>query len=115
KRCAAAKIFQRIRLEQIEKQWLSSRMQRIGFEVDSDALLSAISASRESLEKSDNVADLLLEEAKLTKTLYRLASRAVKYGEFTRSKRGSGIDAANRLLDHGNYLSYGLAATAAWV
>ena len=38
-----------------------------------------------------------------------------RYGEFTRAKRGSGTDAANRFLDHGNYLAYGLGATATWV
>ena len=30
-------------------------------------------------------------------------------------KNGSGSDPANRFLDHGNYLAYGLGATAAWV
>ena len=28
---------------------------------------------------------------------------------------GGGVDVANRYLDHGNYLAYGLAATAVWV
>jgi CRISPR/Cas system-associated endonuclease Cas1 len=28
---------------------------------------------------------------------------------------GGGLDLANRFLDHGNYLAYGLAATAVWV
>lgn len=38
------------------------------------------------------------------------------YGdEFTRAKRGTGTDPANRFLDHGNYLAYGLGATACWV
>ena len=32
-----------------------------------------------------------------------------------RAKRGAGTDPANRFLDHGNYLAYGLAATATWV
>ncbi|MFT8597661.1 type I-F CRISPR-associated endonuclease Cas1f [Acetobacter orientalis] len=41
--------------------------------------------------------------------------RPVGYGTFTRAKRGSGIDPANRFLDHGNYLAYGLGATTAWV
>jgi CRISPR-associated protein Cas1 len=44
-----------------------------------------------------------------------MAARAVKYGEFTRAKKGTGTDPANRFLDHGNYLAYGLAATATWV
>ena len=39
----------------------------------------------------------------------------VGYGDFTRAKRGSGSDPANRFLDHGNYLAYGLGATATWV
>ena len=32
-----------------------------------------------------------------------------------RAKRGTGSDPANRFLDHGNYLAYGLGATATWV
>jgi len=39
----------------------------------------------------------------------------VNYGEFVRAKRGTGSDSANRFLDHGNYLAYGLGATATWV
>jgi CRISPR-associated protein Cas1 len=44
-----------------------------------------------------------------------MAARTVGYGEFARAKRGSGTDPANRFLDHGNYLGYGLGATATWV
>jgi CRISPR-associated protein Cas1 len=58
---------------------------------------------------------LLTEEARLTKALFKLAVDATGYGDFTRAKRGSGADPANRFLDHGNYLAYGLAATATWV
>jgi CRISPR-associated protein Cas1 len=47
--------------------------------------------------------------------LYRLASAGSGYGDFTRAKRGDSLDAANQFLDHGNYLAYGLGATAAWV
>ena len=32
-----------------------------------------------------------------------------------RSERGNSIDLTNQLLDHGNYLAYGLGATACWV
>ena len=39
----------------------------------------------------------------------------MNYGDFSRSKRGGGLDPANRFLDHGNYLAYGLGATACWV
>jgi CRISPR-associated protein Cas1 len=58
---------------------------------------------------------LLTDEARLTKHLYRLACKATAYGEFIRAKRGESADAANQFLDHGNYLAYGLGATAAWV
>jgi len=51
----------------------------------------------------------------LTKALFKLAVDTVGYGDFTRAKRGTGTDAANRFLDHGNYLAYGLGATATWV
>ena len=58
---------------------------------------------------------LLTDEARLTKALFKLAADTTRYGEFTRAKRGTGTDAANRVLDHGNYLAYGLGATATWV
>ena len=60
-------------------------------------------------------AALLTEEARLTKTLFKLACDATGYGDFTRAKGGSGGDPANRFLDHGNYLAYGLGATTTWV
>ena len=55
---------------------------------------------------------LLSAEAHLTKQLYKLATRAIGYGDFTRAKRGTGTDPANGFLDHGNYLAYGLAVAA---
>jgi CRISPR-associated protein Cas1 len=58
---------------------------------------------------------LLTAEAEMTKGLYNLAVDAVGYGDFTRAKRGEGTDVANRFLDHGNYLAYGMGATATWV
>jgi CRISPR-associated protein Cas1 len=47
--------------------------------------------------------------------LYKLAATATRASEFTRAKRGEGIDLINGFLDHGNYLAYGLGATSAWV
>lgn len=116
KRLAAAKAFQIIRLGQIKKQWLSPSMQREdGFIVNRDQLLGLLNSSKIALEQCHTNNDILVQEAMLTKALYKIAVNAVKYGEFTRSKRGSGTDFANRFLDHGNYLAYGLGATAAWV
>jgi len=85
------------------------------FGVNAGQLESLLNTTRASLDNCQNNNDILALEAKLTKALYKIAVNAVGYGEFTRSKRGSGLDCANRFLDQGNYLAYGLGATAAWV
>jgi CRISP-associated protein Cas1 len=115
-RLAAAKACQLARLLRIQDHWINSRPLRdAGFDVNRDVLDNLLAKARVSVEAAPNVADLLTEEARLTKQLYKLAANAVQYGDFVRSKRGSGSDAANHFLDHGNYLAYGLGATATWV
>lgn len=116
KRLKAAIAFQRVRIKQIEKHWLNERFNKQEkFAVQQTALLNLLEKFEKSLITCTSVQYLLLQEAVLTKTLYKLAAEATKYGEFTRAKRGGGADIANRYLDHGNYLAYGLAATACWV
>lgn len=115
RRLAAAKAFQRARLQRIRQGWSSRLSIEAGFEIDTGVLDRAIQTSLVNLDAAPDTAWLLTEEARLSKQLYMLAARASRYGEFTRAKRGSGTDAANRFLDHGNYLAYGLAATATWV
>ncbi|QLR42503.1 type I-F CRISPR-associated endonuclease Cas1 [Enterobacter sp. RHBSTW-00994] len=116
KRLQAAKQFQLVRLQQIEKHWSGLRMQReTAFQPDNDALQTILERARNGMEHASDHTSLMLQEAQLTKSLYRLASQTVGYGDFTRAKRGGGSDMANRFLDQGNYLAYGLAAVAAWV
>lgn len=116
KRLEAAKAFQRVRLDYIGKYWTNSRLLTdSGFQVNESVLLSALESSRQRLDSAEDNTALLTEEARLTKRLFKLAVDAVGYGEFTRAKRASGTDPANRFLDHGNYLAYGLGATATWV
>lgn len=116
KRLEAAKRFQAIRLAQIEKRWLSTSMQRDSlFQPDPQSLCGLLQRARDEMRQSENHTLLMLAEAKLTKALYKTVSQTVGYGDFTRAKRGGGIDIANRFLDQGNYLAYGLAAVAAWV
>ena len=116
KRLEAAKAFQRVRLDYIGKYWTNSRtLADSGFQVSESVLLEALESSRLRLDSAEDNTALLTEEARLTKRLFKLAVNAVSYGEFTRAKRGSGTDPANRFLDHGNYLAYGLGATATWV
>ncbi|EPA8652288.1 type I-F CRISPR-associated endonuclease Cas1f [Photobacterium damselae] len=113
-RLTAAKAFQHQRIKQIRKQW--QRLEnKYDFAYNAELLDSALQRFSDNIETCQTSQDLLLLEATTTKTLYKIACHAVQYGEFTRSERGNSTDIANRFLDHGNYLAYGLAATACWV
>lgn len=116
KRLQAAKLFQLARLEFIKKQWLQNRsFQEFGVIKNKETFLETLQASLIAIEHKTSTIDLLAEEARLTKRLYALVAQNTSYGEFKRAKRGTGTDPANRFLDHGNYLAYGLGATATWV
>lgn len=115
-RLQAAKRFQSARLSRVQHQWsrlASERHPR--FQPDLGALAVCLDQSAAAISAAPDGTALLTEEARLTKKLYRLASEATSYGDFARSKRGEGADIANQFLDHGNYLAYGLGATATWV
>ncbi|HAF53729.1 MAG TPA: subtype I-F CRISPR-associated endonuclease Cas1 [Thauera sp.] len=115
-RLCAAKAIQQARLARISEHWLNNRaLGEAGFTVPDKRLEAALKASRLAIDSAPDNTALLTEEARLTKTLFKIACDATDYGEFTRAKRGSGGDPANRFLDHGNYLAYGLGATATWV
>ncbi|GAB7537295.1 type I-F CRISPR-associated endonuclease Cas1f [Burkholderia sp. 3C] len=114
-RLQAAKHIQTARLNRIKKIWNSRAMREAGFEIDADRLQTLIRQFEKQIDTCTDVTALLTSEARLTKALFKLAVDAVGYGEFTRAKRGTGADVANRYLDHGNYLAYGLGATATWV
>jgi len=115
-RLAAAKAFQTARLDRLPQHWLRNKsLKDQGFAMDSAQLDVLLGPSRLAVLAARDVTALLTEEARLTKQLYRLAVQATGYGDFTRSKRGDHVDTANRFLDHGNYLAYGLGATAIWV
>ena len=115
-RLDAAKQLQLARLDRVQAHWHNSRSLRDGqFRVDEQALQGLLAQSRAAIQVAIDTTELLTSEARLTKQLYKLAARATGYGEFVRSKRGEEIDIANSFLDHGNYLAYGLGATATWV
>ncbi|KRW59048.1 type I-F CRISPR-associated endonuclease Cas1f [Pseudomonas sp. TTU2014-080ASC] len=114
-RLAAAKSFQRARLNRIRQSWQSRTFRDAGFNIDYAELERALDASLRTLENLPDNTHLLTEEARLSKQLFALAARASGYGDFVRAKNGTGGDPANRFLDHGNYLAYGLAASATWV
>lgn len=114
-RLTAAKHFQRARLQRIRQSWQSRALRDSGFEINATELEKALDASLATIDSVPDNAHLLTEEARLSKHLFALAARATGYGDFVRAKKGSGGDPANRFLDHGNYLAYGLAASATWV
>ncbi|HAY09586.1 MAG TPA: subtype I-F CRISPR-associated endonuclease Cas1, partial [Thauera sp.] len=115
-RLNAAKAIQQARLTRIAAHWINNpRLAEADFVVPRERLEAALEASRRAIVAAPDNTALLTEEARLTKTLFKLACDATDYGEFTRAKGGSGGDPANRFLDHGNYLAYGLGATATWV
>lgn len=115
-RLKAAKAFQRARLQRIADYWPRNReLQEAGFAVRHEELAELLQSATLAVEAAVDTEALLTGEARLTKSLFRFASRATQYGDFTRAKRGTGTDPANRFLDHGNYLAYGLGATATWV
>ena len=114
-RLMAAKAFQQARALRIGEQWQQRALKDAGFAPDAARLDALLSKTRRNIEQAQDNASLLTEEARLTKALFKLAVDTVGYGDFTRAKRGTGGDPANRFLDHGNYLAYGLGATASWV
>ncbi len=60
KRLAAAKVFQLVRLDQIEKHWLSPRMQREdSFTVNCDQLVALLNSTRAALNQCKNNSDIL--------------------------------------------------------
>lgn len=114
-RLAAAKAVQMARTQRIAEEWQQRALKDAGFVPDRARLADLLERTRRQIELAEDNVSLLTEEARLTKALFKLAVDTVGYGDFTRAKRGTGGDPANRFLDHDNYLAYGLAASAAWV
>ncbi|MEA5667116.1 type I-F CRISPR-associated endonuclease Cas1f [Stenotrophomonas sp. MH1] len=114
-RLVAAKQLQQLRLQRLSLQWQQRALREAGFAVDTAQLDALLQSSRCTIEVAQDTTALLTEEARLSKALFKLAVDTVGYGTFSRAKGGTGTDPANRFLDHGNYLAYGLGATACWV
>lgn len=117
KRLQAAKAIQQFRIDFTLKHWLKNKsFIDNGFVVSESQLESALSRFKQDVDTADGTQPLMLAEARLTKLLYKIVCNTLAHDDsFTRAKGGRGIDPANRFLDHGNYLAYGLGATATWV
>lgn len=114
-RLKAAKQLQHCRLLFIEKIWSSNRdLAKYGLNF-SDELRITMREYEEQNNNASSITQLLTNEARFTKLLYKFTASSLLRSEFTRSREGDGSDLANSFLDHGNYLAYGLAATVLWV
>lgn len=115
RRLAAAKMLQYARIEFTRRHWQKPKFRDGGFVIGTDNLNESLDQFRSDVEQAIDVMGLFAVEGRATKRLYAFATQAIKYGEFSRTKQGQSSDPANRFLDHGNYLAYGLGATATWV
>lgn len=110
-RFQAALSLQNKRLNYIEKFWAKHDWQ-----VDMSQVLALCQAFRNEFKQAKTLTSLLTAEGRMSKSLYSQAIRASRYWQvnFVR-EHGKNSDKANQFLDHGNYLAYGLAASACWV
>ena len=114
KRLNAAKKIQLSRMEFIKNVWAKDRdLQAEGFYIDDIDINSAFKKFKKNISKAENVNTLLVVESHLAKDLYRISADRVQYNNFVRKHQSK--DKANIFLNHGNYLAYGLSATALWV
>ncbi|MCF7859724.1 MAG: type I-F CRISPR-associated endonuclease Cas1f [Candidatus Cloacimonetes bacterium] len=114
KRLKAAKYLQNKRLGFIEKIWSSdSFLEQNQFYIDDLSISTTIKNYRGKIATAKSVNELLQTEALLTRILYKYAAEKTDLSGFTRDRDSS--DTANKFLNHGNYLAYGLAATTLWV
>ena len=114
KRFLAAQQVQRLRIQYMQRVWSSDRdLQDEGFNTDDDDIQKALQRFLSRIDDNKNITELLLTEAQLTKSLYKIAANRTKQTDFVRQH--DSVDDANAFLNHGNYLAYGLAATTLWV
>jgi len=114
KRLQVAKQFQQQRIAYLQKVWGKDRdLKDEGFTLDNLNIKQALTTFSRKIEHCQDVTNLLLVEAQLTKSLYKIAAKNTKQKDFTRQH--DSMDDANAFLNHGNYLAYGLAATTLWV
>jgi CRISPR-associated protein Cas1 len=114
KRLRAAKQFQQLRLDYLRRTWAKDKdLKAEGFNIEDEDIARALAGFAAKIEHANNVTELLLTEAQLTKNLYKVAVNRTQQKDFVRNY--DSVDDANVFLNHGNYLTYGLAATTLWV
>ncbi|UOO82563.1 type I-F CRISPR-associated endonuclease Cas1f [Uruburuella testudinis] len=111
KRLQCAKQLQQMRLQTIAQCW-----PKLNWQYDTGRLNNLLTQFSAAFATAADSMSLLAAEGRLTTALYALANQATQQDAlFRRSTRGERSDPANIFLDHGNYLAYGIGATACWV
>ncbi len=114
KRLLVAKELQHARINYLRKVWAKDRdLKMAGFDINDSVIAAALDAHDGQISLAAKTSYLLAAEAKLTKQLYKLAAQQNNMTDFVREREAT--DKANGFLNHGNYLAYGLAASALWV
>ncbi|GKS68078.1 CRISPR-associated endonuclease Cas1 [Nitrosomonas sp. PY1] len=114
KRLWVAKHFQLMRINYLQNVWNKDKdLKNENFFIDDQDVMQAFSGLSNKVEQANNVTELLLIEAQLTKNLYKIAVSRTQQKDFVRNYDST--DSANAFLNHGNYLAYGLAAATLWV
>ena len=114
KRLQVAKQFQQQRIHYLQRVWSNDRdLKAEGFDAGKPDIQQAIHNFLAKIEHNTDTTKLLLTEAQLTKSLYKIAANLTRQNDFVRQH--DSIDDANAFLNHGNYLAYGLAASTLWV
>ncbi len=111
-RLAMAKILMRRRIDYILACWAA-------IDLDGPVPMAPerdLEKALASAEKAGSTTELLGIEGGLTKLLYKSAAVTCGFSSFQRQQGSSKSPAGdpNRLLDHGNYLAYGLASVVLW-
>jgi CRISPR-associated protein Cas1 len=121
KRLQVAQSLQHARLDYLAHVWGKDReLIAEGFDAHAPTIQHLLTQHRQQIAFANSVGTLLLNEAALTKQLYKIAAQHQGIDDFTREHHTTGgqyntTDQANAFLNHGNYLAYGLAATTLWV
>jgi CRISPR-associated protein Cas1 len=116
KRLSIAKFFQTKRLDYLAKIWAKDKQfKSYDFAINDSGLEKTLARYQQDIQTSSDVTKLLAAEMQLTKSLYAFAANRTQLDGFTRDHDPAQTDSANRFLNHGNYLAYGLAASCLWV
>jgi len=113
-RLQAARFLQKTRLKYIRYAWGEEELfQEHGFYPDEMEIEQALDNAFKEIDSAENSQQLLTVEGRLAKKIYKFAAQCTEQDGFHRDHAGG--DKVNTFLNHGNYLAYGLAATALWV